>query len=232
MFKQSELIKRLDSQVGTRVDFDGYYGSQCVDLIMDYIWYLTGTKTWGNAIDYTRNSLPSGFTRHKPGEITPQFGDILVFGFAMPYGHIGIVKSWNGNYFETYEANVDGGSGWLTIGGPVRVKTNRDMSQVVAIIRPNCIEVDKVKSEEYPLVPEQWRFTVTVPLLNVRNKPSTKNSDVVAQYNQGELINYDGYIIRDGYVWISYVSNSGERRYVASSEYQNGKFLARYGHFK
>lgn len=56
--------------------------------------------------------------------------------------------------------------------------------------------------------------TVLVDALNVRNAPD-KNSASVAVYSKGQAFNYDGYVTANGYVWLSYVSNSGVRRYVA-----------------
>ncbi len=45
------------------------------------------------------------------------------------------------------------------------------------------------------------------------NNPS-KSADVVAYYNAGDKVNYDKVISRDGAQWISYISNSGVRRYI------------------
>lgn len=56
--------------------------------------------------------------------------------------------------------------------------------------------------------------TVTVDALNVRNDPSNDHA-IVATYVRGQVFNYDGYIISDGFVWLSYVSYSGVRRYIA-----------------
>lgn len=50
--------------------------------------------------------------------------------------------------------------------------------------------------------------------INVRTKPST-NSNVIATYSKGEYVNYDTVVIGERYNWISYISNSGERRYMA-----------------
>ena len=50
--------------------------------------------------------------------------------------------------------------------------------------------------------------------INVRTKPTTK-ANVVAIYSKGEYVNYDTVVIGDRYNWISYISNSGERRYMA-----------------
>lgn len=60
---------------------------------------------------------------------------------------------------------------------------------------------------------ESW-YGVTEAICNVRSAPSTKAS-VVAQYGEGEKIYYDSVYEGDGYRWISYISYSGVRRYVA-----------------
>lgn len=59
--------------------------------------------------------------------------------------------------------------------------------------------------------------TATVVVqVNVRNDPST-NGPVVAQYSPGQTFNYDSWVIGNGFYWVSYVSYSGVRRYVAES---------------
>ena len=60
---------------------------------------------------------------------------------------------------------------------------------------------------------EYWRGR-TLDVCNVRSAPSTKSS-VVATYPKGSVINYDSVYEGDGYRWISYISYSGKRRYVA-----------------
>ena len=40
-------------------------------------------------------------------------------------------------------------------------------------------------------------------------------SPAVAKYFAGSAIRYDSYILENGYAWISYISWSGERRYIA-----------------
>ena len=50
--------------------------------------------------------------------------------------------------------------------------------------------------------------------INVRTNPTTK-ADAVATYSKGEYVNYDTVVIGDRYNWISYISTSGERRYMA-----------------
>ncbi|WP_427814276.1 SH3 domain-containing protein [Enterococcus sp. 22-H-5-01] len=50
--------------------------------------------------------------------------------------------------------------------------------------------------------------------MNVRSAPSTTAS-VVATYYGGQTFTYDSYVDSEGTRWVSYVSYSGERRYVA-----------------
>lgn len=57
--------------------------------------------------------------------------------------------------------------------------------------------------------------TVTVDALNVRNEPST-GAAIVAVYSRGQKFNYDGYVVANGYVWLTYTSYSGVKRYVAA----------------
>lgn len=60
---------------------------------------------------------------------------------------------------------------------------------------------------------ENWRgYTTTY--CNVRSGPSTTNP-VIAQYGPGELIYYDEVWEGNGYRWISYIGDSGQRRWVA-----------------
>ncbi|HBL1561336.1 TPA: SH3 domain-containing protein [Enterococcus faecium] len=57
---------------------------------------------------------------------------------------------------------------------------------------------------------------------NLRDYPSTNNSNVLAQYTNGDNLIYDSYVVNNGYVWLSYIASSGARRYVAW-RVQNGE---------
>lgn len=60
---------------------------------------------------------------------------------------------------------------------------------------------------------EHW-YGITQAVCNVRSAPSV-SAPVVAQYGKGDRINYDQVWEGDGYRWLSYISYSGQRRYVA-----------------
>lgn len=60
---------------------------------------------------------------------------------------------------------------------------------------------------------ENWHGTTTCAC-NVRSAPST-SAAIVATYGKGETIYYDRVYKANGYMWLSYIGNSGKRRYVA-----------------
>ena len=52
--------------------------------------------------------------------------------------------------------------------------------------------------------------------IKIRRAPSLKGQDTGLTYIKGQHVNYDGYVRREGYVWISWISaSSGERRWMA-----------------
>lgn len=81
-----------------------------------------------------------------------------------------------------------------------------------AVINKPKIPVNK-KDDRKLVKYEKWRG-ITQAVCNVRSGPSL-DARIVAQYRPQEVINYDQVWEANGYKWISYVSYSGERRYVA-----------------
>ena len=86
-------------------------------------------------------------------------------------------------------------------------------------------------TEEWTRIPETGHFTVEVPSINVRNKPS-KLGKVTNTYYKGERIYYDSYVIKEGFVWISYISYSGERHYVATGTHNGSERTSTWGSFR
>ncbi|EMF0378993.1 SH3 domain-containing protein [Enterococcus hirae] len=62
-------------------------------------------------------------------------------------------------------------------------------------------------------IPETGQFFPAMTI-NVRDYPSTQGN-ILAQYTSGDSFYYDSYVINEGYIWLSYISYSGLRRYVA-----------------
>ena len=67
---------------------------------------------------------------------------------------------------------------------------------------------------------------VLVNKLNVRGEPST-NSDVLAQYEKGEIINSaDSLISNEGRIWLRYTgASSGQKRYVCAYDKDGTTFV-------
>lgn len=68
----------------------------------------------------------------------------------------------------------------------------------------------KLKGED---LPNKGYYKVGVAT-NIRSGAST-SSAIVGSYNKGQGFNYDSKKTAGGYVWLSYISYSGQRRYVA-----------------
>ena len=102
---QTDAISWVQSQVGKSIDTDGFPSGQpyqCVDLIRAYYSYLGVSPVSGNASDYTRNSLPSGWKRIQGAQ--PQKGDILVYtGGYNNYGHVAIYESDRVHYHQNFD---------------------------------------------------------------------------------------------------------------------------------
>ena len=58
--------------------------------------------------------------------------------------------------------------------------------------------------------------------LNIRQAPST-SSAVMAQYSGGQSFTYDSKVVANGYLWVSYMSYSGARRYAAIKNLSTGQ---------
>lgn len=83
--------------------------------------------------------------------------------------------------------------------------------------------VNPVKPATGNTVKKSGTYTVKVDT-NVRNAPST-SSAVAAVYSKGSSFNYDQKVVKNGYTWLSYISYSGVRRYVAMLD-SNGNAIS------
>ena len=115
-------------------------------------------------------------------------------------------------------------------GGGVRLPgLVRRRNEELALFNEGCttsfthsINNTEVLERSYP---EKGIATVIVDKLNVRNVPSTENNEPVDYYTIGGEINYDSVYVTNKYYYISYVSESGIRRYVASRSRAGEQYL-------
>ena len=203
---------------------DGMYGAQCVDLTMAYVKNFADFQIYGNAIDYLTNPIPPGWKRYYKGDTEIAPGDIAIWhwGDWDKFGHVGIVIDIDDDIITSVEQNVDGTP---ERGGIARI-ISRDDTYLAGFIRPSYDS-----SEEWNRIDEEGSFTVSVPSINVRNKPS-KLGKIVSVYHKGERVFYDSYVIKEGFVWISYISYLGERHYMAIGTHNGSQRTSCWGDFE
>jgi len=110
----SPIAAKVDNFVnqsnGKCIDFDGYYGCQCVDLVRQYARDVLGTVLGsGNAYDIFNTTSSSKFTKiyNTPSAI-PQKGDIIVWNKSSSngyYGHISLFISGDAYSFKSLDQN-------------------------------------------------------------------------------------------------------------------------------
>lgn len=128
------------SKVGQRIDTDGQYGAQCVDLIVQYCkenfgWNPQGS---GNAEAYRTVALPnSSWTRiQNTPEFVPQPGDIAIWNPTESNGncgHVAIVISATVSSFVSVDQN------WVNFSltnGSAAAKVTHTYSGFWGVIRP------------------------------------------------------------------------------------------------
>ena len=108
--------------------------------------------------------------------------------------------------------------------------------------RPKCYKdlfADKKPVESKTVLnskPSDWvgetaTFTCTADKINIRKAPSTKGKLTGDWYEKGMSVRYDGYVKREGYVWISWIGKDGTRRWMAAGTLKNGVRDKSYGTF-
>ena len=235
MVRTSEIINEIKriADLGIGVDQDGAYGTQCVDE-PNYISVLFFGKTlWGNAIDLLNSAASVGYRveYNEVGNVNsrPLAGAVFVMDTTYiaghPYGHTGIViEDSDGYTIKTIEQNIDGNADSLYVGGPARYN-ERNFDGIVGWFYFPVDDTEVVETKlntDLQSLPTVRVYTVGVEKLNIRNAPSL-NSEVVGTYENGDEFNYMEFCYAEGYEWLSYISHSGERRYVASMNTETGE---------
>lgn len=118
MATQTEAVNWLNSQVGKVLDFDGAWGSQCVDAFNFYYQFLNGRSPYsdGYGVEGAKdlwNVATSRFTKIPDSpSLVPQAGDILIYGqsWGGGYGHVEMVVSVDSKGVTIVGANLTGNS--------------------------------------------------------------------------------------------------------------------------
>lgn len=100
----NEFINRHN---GKKIDFDGAYGAQCVDVIKFWFRDLGLPIPTGNGYQYAKNAdgVRVVFVKNTPSGV-PKPGDVIVWNKGIgPYGHVAIFVEGNTNSFRSFDQN-------------------------------------------------------------------------------------------------------------------------------
>lgn len=102
-----DFVKNYESK---QVDYDKYFGSQCVDLFRQYTKEVLGINEHTGVVDGAKDlylnfdKMPS-MTKHFQKVYTPHKGDIVIFNGneTNKYGHVAIVLYATNRTIVTFE---------------------------------------------------------------------------------------------------------------------------------
>lgn len=148
-------------------------------------------------------------------------GDLVFFGTSQKNtGHVGIVSRTGSTPYiidstpsrGVVERKLPFSAGFVGGGWPLKSLPTEDNKTTSTNKTPT------VKAGTYKCV---------VPWLNVRNKPTIKNSQVKAHYVKNEEVNLTSYAeVADGYLWGRYKgASSGQWRYIAIRRIDNSEIF-------
>lgn len=210
-----EIAVAMKQVANPTADPNNKHPGECVSLIQLYLSLVFGIAyaPRGHAKDF----VPPTFKRlSADSKLMP--GDIVRYGRpfgvinGVVYGHIGLIVD-DGRFMD------QNGVASRAVG-----LRGAPWAQIEAVFRPTrsfALKKPKPASKPKPTPvvrrSKAGRAVVVATGLNVRSAPSTNNQvgKVVAQYKKGQAFLYDSYIDAGGLRWLSYISYSGARRYVA-----------------
>lgn len=233
MTRQSAYNQMKSKVLGKAFDIDGYYGPQCWDFAAYVMQHYYGGKAIhcgvsGYVKDIANQRKTNGilnFTSDIGLKAQLQPGDICIWGNcpACPLSHIAIYDHDNGQNHVFFLGQNQGGYGVTIKQIPVQ--------GIIGVFRPNHIagEGGNAPAAKAPAskpvtvlnsIPSDFHveyatFHVTVDKIKIRQAPSIAGKDTGLTYNKGMSVNYDGYVVREGYIWISWIGQSGTRRWMA-----------------
>lgn len=224
------------------VDMDGgfptYQPYQCWDGYAHYCNYLgypyANCTSSGYAKDIWENRKTNGMLNNFTESNVLKPGSITVFKESKetPYSHVAIFDSdVNGTYGRFFGQNQGGQNGAFNI-TVLPYSATYDTGFIpnkFIIAEEDSTILNKIPND---FIKENGEFTARFTI-NIRRAPGLKGKLTGVQYESGDSVYYDGYVKREGYVWISWVGKSGKRCWMASGELnEKGININPYGTFE
>ena len=209
-------------------DYPAYYknGSQSIDKWRMYsrqctsfaAFRLSGVNgfelpgAYGNAGEWGYRARREGYRVDN----TPAIGSIA-WSTAGGYGHVAWVSNVMGDNIEIEEYNYDYKGNYNKrivkankMTGFIHFKDLSSNSKEVPSSSKDSTSNHVVTSQSSSLMKGTHYFKVETP---IKDQPLL-NATPLAYYSPGESVHYDQVIEKDGYKWLSYISYSGNRRYI------------------
>lgn len=171
---------------------------------------------------------------------SPQAGALMIWkGGNGNYGHVAVCEGViNANLIEWSESNY-GGSMFCFVRRDPKGYANlqfmgylihKDLKQTSQKVENSAI-LNTIPSD---FVYEKATFYCDVDKINIRRAPSLQGEQTGDWYEKGMHVYYDGYVKREGYVWISWISGKTKHRHwMAVGELDaNGINTHPYGTFR
>lgn len=230
-----KVLKYADSKHRSKAGSPKYsmgYPARLGPNYMDcssFVYYALKAGDWESVIDYIGNTEtlykePNLKEIYSYDEVQP--GDIFIRGIQGSSkggaGHTGIFYKKDGIIHCNYPNN---GVSYNDMSSYLTYFLDRRRSNKERYFRPipqvskanpknKAPKSSKAKNTSKKLIKYENWHGITQTACHVRADAST-NAAIVATYPMGSKINYDSVYEANGYRWISYVGNSGKRRYVA-----------------
>jgi hypothetical protein len=103
------LQEFINKYIGKKLDFDGSYGNQCVDLYRFYVkevWQKPQTPGVIGAYQIL-DRLPAGYDKFRVGQGIPQPGDVITWNQNLVLnGHVAVVVIANSQTFDAFQQNA------------------------------------------------------------------------------------------------------------------------------
>lgn len=231
--KYKEAIEYMHSLKGQYIDFDEEFAFQCADVVVDFIYHVTGgVRFYGNAKElHTKNAMPKGWKVVKnTRDYVPPICAIPIYttGVYSKWGHTGLVWDNSGGTktFTILEQNFDSKAnspaklreddytGLTHFIVPDFADDSVDLTEIKEVQKTQRKSKGTIKLEQKPPLNLTWSnqayFKAVADSEGVRIcRPNHNNVMVVTseEYDPGDV--FYVYEIRNGWARVYSPSNDG-----------------------
>ena len=226
-----DKVRLFQNEVlGCGFDIDGWFGWQCWDGYAKYCLWLgipfSNCQDSGYVKDLWEQRHNNGILEYFDEVEIMEGGEVAIFMETpwTPVSHVAIfvedidgVQGWFLGQNQQGEPGPNGGAAFNMFAYPYSALYPTSFRpKGTSLPKEELVEAleEVVANHEAPFIPEEATFTVGDVPINVRRSPSLVG-EIVATYNPGDKVHYDSKGSNEGYRWISYIGESGNRNYLA-----------------